>query len=285
MPSKETRLNRGLLKLNGDAVPSIELTKVTVRPLITNFVIKGLTVIFVSSMDGTASPFNLSKPLWSALGRGGKGIWTEDEGWPLGFFAYKWFHILMTSMTEITFIFRLDPFIVWQRQQEAWVPRRKGGKLQNNTNPTMPILLWKITNVGKLLVHFDRLAVHNVIYTRDSWQVLTDNHNCDDNHTSLLLWYFSASSFAWRRLLVVSSRIICIFSNSNCLTFISFCRSDCLLSAESCNCRNLQQSKKQHINNASFYSGLSSHQSHVAKAQFKRQSFHVPNGVIARGGF
>ena len=33
----------------------------------------------------------------------------------------------------------------------------------------MPILLWKITNVGKLLlVHFDRLAVHNVIYTIDS---------------------------------------------------------------------------------------------------------------------
>ena len=61
---------------------------------------------------GTGSPFNLSKPLWSALGRGGKGIWTEDEGWPLGFFAYKWFHILMTSMTEITFIFRLDAFIV-----------------------------------------------------------------------------------------------------------------------------------------------------------------------------
>ena len=149
----------------------------------------------------------------------------------------------------------------------------------------MPILLWKITNVGKLLVHFDRLAVHNVIYTIDSWQVLTDNHNCDDNHTSLLLWYFSASSFAWRRLLVVSSWIICIFSNSNCLTFISFWRSDCLLSAESCNCRNLQQSKKQHINNARFYSGHSSHQSPVAKAQFKRQSFHVPNGGIARGGF
>ena len=125
----------------------------------------------------------------------------------------------------------------------------------------------------------------SIIYTIDSWQVLTDNHNCDDNHTSLLLWYFSASSFAWRRLLVVSSRIICIFSNSNCLTFISFCRSDCLLSAESCNCRNLQQSKNQHINNASFYSGLSSHQSHVAKAQFKRQSFHVPNSVIARGRF
>ena len=32
----------------------------------------------------------------------------------------------------------------------------------------MPILLWKITNVGKLLVHFDRLAVNNVIYTIDS---------------------------------------------------------------------------------------------------------------------
>jgi len=185
----------------------------------------------------------------------------------------------MTSMTEITFIFRLDPFIVWQRQQEAWVPRRKEGKLQNNTNATVPILLWKINNVGKLLVHFDRLAVHNVIYTIDS------SFNWQCNHTSLLLWYFSASSFAWRRLLVVSSRIICIFSNSNCLTFISFCRSDCLLSAESCNCRNLQQSKNQQTNKASFYSGLSSHQSPVAKAQFKRQSFQVPNSGIARGGF
>ena len=35
---------------------------------------------------GTGSPFNLSKPLWSALGREGKGIWREDEGWPLEFF-------------------------------------------------------------------------------------------------------------------------------------------------------------------------------------------------------
>ena len=191
---------------------------------------------------GTGSPFNLSEPLWSALGRGGEERGSGGKmraglsgSLPINGSTF-WWQVWLRSHSFLDLIHSLFN----KGNKKHGVPRWKDGKLQNNTNPTMPILLWKITNVGKLLlVHFDRLAVHNVIYTIDSWQVLTDNHNCDDNHTSLLLWYFSASSFAWRRLLVVSSRIICIFSNSNCLTVISFCRSDCLLSAESCNCRNL----------------------------------------------
>ena len=68
-------------------------------------------------------------------------------------------------------------------------------------------------------------------------------------HTSHLLWNFSASSFACFKLFAVSSRIICVLSNSNCFTFISFCRSECLLSEVSCNCRNLCRSNNDLFGN------------------------------------